>query len=273
MKRIIVTALYLSFLHAIAFAQIFSLRPFEGTTVPTGSSFHDLLIVMTEDVSALELDPFDGASLTLGNELNFSFNYSGPFFTPAEGVWSAGHEFGTGSAINFRQVPNLPAFEITGVVDFGYIGGVPDPAEQLYFRTFGNGIPASGEQYLLYSFDAGQPGSDSAYSVRFNSGSESTLLEFMVKSGNGFGSEVVQSDSEHFIMYAGINADGSMTGEYLLSVSGQNPELSGGGQGLFYIGGSVSPASIPEASGFCLLVCVIIGGVVSFRRRGRQFWI
>lgn len=269
MRRYLFTVLLLLLIHLNCAAQFFSTRPFEAASAPTGSSFHDLLIAMKQDSTALYLDSSDSRSLALGADINFTYTYSNPSFTVDGGLWSAGHRFESGDSINFIHTPNFSAFEINGIVEIGYIGGTSSAGTELHVRAFADhsnpGVNSS--QYMLYDLTGVSPDGADPYSVRLNPGSTRSYLQF----GNGAGVSVNQNDPAYFKLFSGINPDGSLTGEYLFTVSAVDDGLSSGSElGIFYMVGDVSAVAVPEPASYCLFLSLILGIVLGHRRFRRH---
>lgn len=269
MSRIPVTVLLFLILQTYSAAQFFSTRPFEATAAPTGSSFHDLLIAMSGDSTALHVHPVDERSLALGNEINFTYNYGSPSFFVDSGLWSAGLQFASGNAINFIKTENVPSFEVRGIVEIGYIGGIRSAGTDLYLRTSDDftDLGSDSSQYFLYSLDSILPGREAAYSIRIDSGSGISYLQFGQSVSGHDSLSVLQDNPARFSIYSAINPDGSKTGEYLIGVAEEDDGLfSGSGVGFFYMSGSLSSPAVPEPSSMALVFSLIMGSIVGIRR-------
>ncbi len=263
MKRIFVTALLLFLIHSYSSAQVFSTRPFASSTAPTGSSLHDLLIAMNQDSVALHVHPGDGRALALGSDFNFMYTHNGSTFNVEGGVWSAGHQFGSGNVINFTRIENVSIFKLNGILEIGYIGGINGSSSELHLNAYADyRSPGDGNsRQLLYDYGGDSPLS---YSIRLDPGTTQSDLVFEHIAA---GSSTVQSDPGCFKIFSGINPDGSMTGEYLLTVSSVDDGLySGSGLGMFYMIGDASPVTVPEPSSYCLVLSLVLGAGIGVRR-------
>jgi hypothetical protein len=221
---------------------------------------------MNEDSTALHVHPDDTRSLALGTEFNFMYTFSNPSFFVDGGTWSVGHQFGLGNVINFTQIENLSFFELNGVMEIGFIGGINGNDSELYINAFADydDPDAGNNRYLLYDYGGD---SQTSYSVRLDSGITQTDLVFEHVNQGEPGSSVFQSDPDRFKLFAGVNPDGSMTGEYLITVSDVDEGLNNGsGLGIFYMIEGVSPVVVPESSNFGLILSVMLGVAVGMRR-------